>query len=78
MHYAKNSEFRFSRLRIFSVISFDVNPVLTKVLALNYEIQLLKLNSSKRIKVYCFLFKSNDLLHRFSSVEFTEVTMAIH
>ena len=48
------------------------------VLALNSEIQLLKLNSSKQIKVYCFLFKSNDLLHRFTSMEFAEATMAIH
>ena len=48
------------------------------VLALNYEIQLLKLNSSKRIKVYCFLFQINDLLHQFTSVEFTEVTVAIN
>ena len=48
------------------------------VLALNSEMRLLKLNSSKHIKVYCFLFKSNDLLHQFTSMEFTEVTMAIH
>ena len=31
------------------------------ILALNYEIRLLKLNSSKHIKVYSFLFKINDL-----------------
>ena len=48
------------------------------VLALNYEIRLLKLNSSKHIKVYCFLFKINDLLRQFTLMEFTEVTMAIH
>ena len=48
------------------------------VLALNSEIRLLELNSSKHIKVYCFLFKINDLFHQFTSVEFTEVTMAIH
>ena len=32
------------------------------VLALNSEIRLLELNSSKHIKVYCFLFEINDLL----------------
>ena len=37
------------------------------------EIWLLELNSSKHIKVYSFLFKINDLLHQFTSVEFTEV-----
>ena len=48
------------------------------VLALNYEIRLLKLNSLKHIKVYYFLFKIDDLLRQFTSVEFTELTMAIH
>ena len=48
------------------------------VLSLNYEIWLLKLNGSKHIKVRCFLFKINDLLHQFTSVELTEITMAIH
>ena len=48
------------------------------VLALNYEIRLLELNSSKHIKVHCFLFKINDLLHQFTLMEFIEVTMAIH
>ena len=58
----------------------DCNIALNEssVLVLNYEIRLLKLNSSKHIKVYCFLFKINDLLHQFTSVEFTEVPMAIH
>ena len=57
-----------------------MNPALTKgfVLALNSEIRLLKLNSSKDIEVHCFLFKINDLLHQFTSMEFTEVTVAIH
>ena len=47
-------------------------------MALNSETRLLKLNSSKHITVYCFLFKSIDLLHQFISMEFTEVIMAIH
>ena len=61
-------------------LGFGVNAVFTKgfVLALNSEIRLLELNSSTHIKVYCFLFKINDLLHQFTSMEFTEVTMAIH
>ena len=42
------------------------------VLALK-EIWLLKLNSSKHIKVYTFLFKINYLLHQFTSNEFIEV-----
>ena len=42
------------------------------VLALR-EIWLLKLNSSKHIKVYTFLFKIDCLLHQFTSIEFTEV-----
>ena len=42
------------------------------VLALR-EIWLLKLNSSKHIKVYTFLFKINYLLHQFTSMKFTEV-----
>ena len=44
------------------------------VLALNYEIRLLKLNNLKHIKV----LKINDLLHQFTSMEFTDLTMAIH
>ena len=48
------------------------------VLALNYEIRLLKLNDLKHIKVHYFQFKSNDLLHQFTSMEFNELTMAIH
>ena len=48
------------------------------VLALNYEITQKKLNSSKNIKVHCFLFKINDFLHQFTSMELTEVRMAIH
>ena len=48
------------------------------VLAQNYEKRLLKLNSLKRIKVYCLPFKINYLLYYFTSVEFTELTVAIH
>ena len=56
--------------------SIDLNKGF--VLPLNYKIRLLKLNSSKHIKVYCFLFKINDLLDQFSVMELTEVTKAIH
>ena len=35
--------------------------------------RLLKLNSSKHIKMYTFLFKINYMLHQFTSMEFTEV-----
>ena len=37
------------------------------------EIWLLKLNSSKHIKVCTFLFNINYLLHQFTSLEFTQV-----
>ena len=37
------------------------------------EIWLLKLNSSKHIKVDVFLFNVSYLLHQFTSIEFTEV-----
>ena len=52
----------------------DGNIALNKssVLALR-EIWRLKLNSSKHIKVYTFLFKINYLLHQLTSVEFTDV-----
>ena len=78
MHCAKNSEFRFSRPRRY--LKFRCESGINKgfVLALNSEIRLLKPNSSKHIKVYCFLFKINDLLHQFTLMEFTEVTMTIH
>ena len=78
------------RIRIDQILSgelskhliqdLDCSIALNKgfVLALNYEIRLSKLNSLKYIKVYCFLFKINDLLHQFSSVEFTELIAAIH
>ena len=42
------------------------------VLALR-EILLLKMNSSKYMKVYTFLFKINCLLRQFTLMEFTEV-----
>ena len=48
------------------------------VSALNYEIQPSQLNSLKHIKVHCFPFKINNLLHQFTSAEFTELTMVIH
>ena len=47
------------------------------VLTLNYEIRLLKLNSSEHIKVQ-FLFEIKNLLHQFTSMEFTEVRLEIH
>ena len=37
------------------------------------EIWLLKLNSSKHIKVYTFLFNINYLSHQYTSLELTEV-----
>ena len=78
MYHAKNSEFRFSRLRRY--LKFWCESGINKgfVLALNSEIRLSKLNSSKHIKVYCFLFKVNDLLYQFTLMEFPEVIMAIH
>ena len=39
-----------------------------RVLALNYEIRLLKLNSSEHISVQ-FLFNINSLLHQFTPME---------
>ena len=41
------------------------------VLAMTYEIRLLKLNCSKLITVYCFLFKINNLLHQLASVKYS-------
>ena len=41
------------------------------VLALNYEILLMKFNGSEHIKVYSFSSK----LHQFNSMEFTKVTV---
>ena len=48
------------------------------VLALNYEIWLLKLNKFKtHFKIYCFPLKINNFLHQFTSMEFTELTVTI-
>ena len=52
----------------------DGSIALTKSVVLApREIWLSKLNSSRDIKVYTFLFKLNYLIHQFTSMEFTEV-----
>ena len=78
MYDAENVEFKFSRLRRHLKFWCECGIHKCFVLALNSEIRLLELNSSKHIKVYCFLFKINNLLHQFTLMEFTKVTMATH
>ena len=56
------------RKHLIQEVDCKITPNKRFVSALNYEIELLKLNSLKHIKMYCFLFKINDFLDQFTSM----------